>query len=189
MTKKELRKIYKEKRQALTMKEAIRMDDLLLIQFQQWPLYDITTILSFWPIDEKTEVNTHLMLDYLSFRIPGLQVAYPVISASENLFTAIAADENTQFVINEYGILEPESEQEIPPGDIDAVFVPLLAFDLRGYRVGYGKGFYDRFLHQCRTDVLKIGFSYFEPEPAIDDISEFDVPLSICVTPNKIYEF
>jgi len=189
MTKKELRKVYKEKRKALTMQESIRLDDLLLIQFQQWPLSNLTTILNFWPIDEKTEVNTHLMLDYLFFRIPGLQVAYPVMSASENIFKAIATDENTEFLINEFGIAEPGSGPEVLPEEIDAVFVPLLAFDVKGYRVGYGKGYYDRFLHQCRTDILKIGFSYFEAEPAIDDINEFDVPLSICVTPNKIYEF
>ena len=72
---------------------------------------------------------------------------------------------------------------------INMIFVPLLSFDKNGYRVGYGKGFYDRYLSQCRGDCLKIGFSYFEPLDAIDDTNEFDVPLNLCVTPTTVYVF
>lgn len=189
MTKQQLRKRYKEKRSQLSPREMHRLDDLLLIQFQQWPLRDIQTVLSYWPIAEKGEVNTHLMVDYLFFRIPGLQLAFPVIDFSEHVFKALAVGNDTEYIINEYGIAEPVSDEEIPATDIDAVFIPLLAFDHKGFRVGYGKGFYDRFLFNCRNDVLKIGFSWFEPEEVIDDINDFDVPLNICITPNKIYEF
>ena len=71
---------------------------------------------------------------------------------------------------------------------IDMVFVPLLIFDKQGYRVGYGKGFYDKYLAQCRVDCLKVGFSYFEPIE-IEGTREFDVPLNLCITPNSIYVF
>lgn len=189
MNKKELRKLYKEKRRQLSQKEILRLNDLLLIQFQQYPLGDIQTILSYWPISEKGEVNTHLMVDYLSFRIPQLQLAFPVIDEPKHAFKAIAVDENTNYIPNKYGIAEPIDGEEVPTVNIDVVFVPLLVFDKKGYRVGYGKGFYDRFLITCREDIAKIGFSYFEPEEVIDDIHEFDVPLNICITPNKIYEF
>jgi 5-formyltetrahydrofolate cyclo-ligase len=67
--------------------------------------------------------------------------------------------------------------------------VPLLAYDLKGNRVGYGKGYYDRFLAECRPDALKIGFSYFEPEEQINDTEDFDIPLNYCVTPHRCYEF
>ncbi len=189
MTKQQLRKVYKQKRSQLSPNEMHRMNDLLLIQFQQWPLEDIQTVLSYCPITKKREVNTDLMVDYLFFRVPGLQLAFPVIDFSEHIFKALAVNNNTEYIINEYGITEPVSDEEIPATDIDAVFIPLLAFDHKGFRVGYGKGFYDRFLLNCRNDVLKIGFSWFEAEPAIDDINDFDVPLNICITPNKIYEF
>jgi 5-formyltetrahydrofolate cyclo-ligase len=69
------------------------------------------------------------------------------------------------------------------------VLVPLLAFDESGYRVGYGKGFYDRFLQQCRKDVLTVGFSYFDAIDKIEDTHQFDVPLNYCITPHRIYEF
>jgi 5-formyltetrahydrofolate cyclo-ligase len=189
MTKKVLRKIYKEKRRAVSFTESVRLDDLLLIKFQQWPLPNIQTLLSYVPLNEKGEVNTMLMTGYLNFRIPGLQVAYPVIDHTDHIFKPVIVDEQTEFQPNMFGIDEPVNGMDISAEEIDLVFVPLLAFDNRGYRVGYGKGFYDRFLETCREDVLKIGFSYFEAEDAINDINQFDVPLNVCITPNKIYEF
>jgi 5-formyltetrahydrofolate cyclo-ligase len=67
--------------------------------------------------------------------------------------------------------------------------VPLLAFDEKGFRVGYGKGFYDRFLKQCKDGGIKIGLSYFNPIDTIEDAGEFDVPLNFCITPQKVYVF
>ncbi len=74
-------------------------------------------------------------------------------------------------------------------GEIDLVLVPLLAFDKNGSRVGYGKGHYDKFLSQCRDDVIKIGLSFFDPADQIDDINQFDISLNYCVTPHQVFEF
>ena len=189
MTKKELRQYFKEKRNQLTDKDLLRLDDLLLIQFQHWPVTDIQTLLSYWPIKKKYEVNTHLMAEYLAFRIPGLQVAFPVMDPETHQLKPLSVNELTEYEHNNHGIAEPVNGLEIDPQDIDAVFVPLLCFDKSGFRVGYGKGYYDRFLKRCREDVLKIGFSYFDAVESIDDINEFDVPLNLCITPNKLYEF
>lgn len=167
----------------------MRLNDLLLIQFQQWPLPDIQTLLSYWPIHEKQEVNTHLMAAYISFRIPELRIAFPVIDKTEHAFEAVVVTADTAFTENAYKIMEPVDGMAVPADEIDAVFVPLLAYDRNGYRVGYGKGFYDRFLSGCRADVIRIGFSFFEAEAPIDDINEFDVPLNVCITPFTIYEF
>lgn len=189
MTKEALRKLYRQKRTELSPAEMARLDDLLLIRFQQWPLENISTVLSFLPIEGKGEVNTHLMTDYLAFRIPGLQIAYPVMEEEGYNFKAYLVDENTEYKTNVYGIEEPQDAVFISPGELDAVLVPLLISDYKGFRVGYGKGYYDRFLYECREDIIKIGFSYFEPVDPIDDIHQFDIPLSLCVTPNKIHEF
>jgi 5-formyltetrahydrofolate cyclo-ligase len=69
------------------------------------------------------------------------------------------------------------------------VFIPLLAFDKSGHRVGYGAGYYDRFLSKCKPDCLKVGLSFFEPVDEISDADEFDVKLNHCVTPSKIWTF
>ncbi len=78
---------------------------------------------------------------------------------------------------------------EVPVAMIEVVFVPLLAFDQQGHRVGYGKGFYDQFLSECNPETIKIGLSFFETEDTIDDVFELDIPLNYCVTPSKIYQF
>jgi len=69
------------------------------------------------------------------------------------------------------------------------VFVPLLAFDKSGNRVGYGKGFYDNFLAKCNPETLKIGLSFFEIEEEILDINPKDIRLNLCITPQKTYNF
>ncbi len=187
MTKKEIRKLYKQKRIELPEKERRKFDDLLLISFQQLWYDNIQVVMSYWPLQTMAELNTHLFTDYLSFRIPGLQVVYPLIK--NGYLEAVLVDENTNFKVNDYNITEPIDGTTIDPKAIDLVLTPLLAFDKNGYRVGYGKGYYDKFLATCRPDVIKIGCSYFDPVDSIDDINEFDVPLNICITPNRTHEF
>jgi 5-formyltetrahydrofolate cyclo-ligase len=189
MTKKELRNIYKEKRNAIHSKERLKMDDLLLLQFQQLNLNEVQFLFTYWPLQQMNEPNTLLFTHYLRHTIPDLQIAYPVIDYETSTMKAILINEETIYQPNAYNILEPTKGEELSPNDIDLVFVPLLICDENGYRVGYGKGFYDRYLSNCREDVLKIGFSYFDPVDKIDDINEFDIPLDCCITSDEIYEF
>lgn len=190
MTKSQIRQLYKEKRKAMPETERLRNDDLLLIRFQQMEIpFNAEVLLSYWPLKTQAEVNTHLMTDYLQFRMPELLIAYPVANFDNNTLKIVLTNEDTDFKLNEYGIAEPVSGEILQPAEIDMVFVPLLVFDEKGYRIGYGKGFYDRFLSECHADIIKIGFSYFEPIPTISDIHEFDVPLNIGVTPERLYEF
>ena len=95
--------------------------------------------------------------------------------------------DNTKIKKNQYNIPEPIDGLEVPTHKIDVVFVPLLAFDKKGHRVGYGKGFYDKFLTDCKPKTIKIGLSFFEPEEKIEDVFENDVKLDYCITPKSIY--
>jgi 5-formyltetrahydrofolate cyclo-ligase len=189
MTKKELRKIYNEKRSQLAHSQKEKLDDLILIQFQRLQLPDATTLLSFWPMAGKNEIDSHLITDFILFQNPGLQIAYPVADFTTCTMQAILTNEDSEFKQNEYAILEPVSGKELDAKEIDIILIPLLAFDKHGYRIGYGKGFYDRYLENCREDILKIGFSYFEPEEKIDDIGSHDIKLDYCITPENIYGF
>lgn len=189
MTKKELRKFYREKRNALSAGEQSRLDDLLLIQFQQAGIPFVETLFSYWPMEQAREPNTHLFTDFMEFRNPELQVAYPRIAASGDIMEAVLTDDTTHFHQNHFGTFEPEGGSILPPESLDIVFVPLLCFDKNGYRVGYGKGYYDRFLQDCHPDCIRVGFSYFDPVDEIPDKHEFDVPLSLCMTPQSIYVF
>ncbi|HEY9363785.1 MAG TPA: 5-formyltetrahydrofolate cyclo-ligase [Chitinophagaceae bacterium] len=189
MQKSAARKIFKEKRQSFPTSDISKMDDLLLINFQslEWPFIDC--LFSFWPIEENNEPNTHLFTEFLRFRNPELEVLYPKSDFEKKVMHAVATDADTPFEKHEYNIYEPHSDQVISPQKIDMVFVPMIVCDQQGARVGYGKGFYDRYLKKCRKDCIKIGFSYFEPIDKVDDANEFDVPLDLCVTPQNVYVF
>ena len=97
--------------------------------------------------------------------------------------------DNTKIKKNEYNIPEPVDGIEVPAKKIEVVFIPLLAYDKLGNRVGYGKGFYDKFLSECQPETIKIGLSFFEPEEQITDVFETDVKLDYCVTPNAVFKF
>lgn len=189
MIKKELRKVYKEQRLSIASKDKLKWDDLMLIQFQQFDFGNAETLLTYWPMAHSNEPNTHLFSSYLRHTIPNLQMAYPVVDLQTETMQAVLINEETVYHTSAYGITEPKEGVTINPIEIDIVFVPQLICDEQGYRVGFGKGYYDKFLAQCRADCVTIGFNYFIPINKIDDVNEFDIPLNYCITPQTIYEF
>ena len=189
MLKSEARKIYRQKRAAITAREQRIWDDLPLIRFQQLSLPPLHTVFSYAAIESRKEIGTDAIVGYLEFSNPGLKIAYPIYDHLTAEMKAVWVNDNTFFAINPQGISEPEQGVLADPEDLDIILVPLLCFDSAGYRVGYGKGVYDKFLKKVRPDALKIGLSYFDPVPNIDDTSEFDVSLDYCITPQRIYEF
>ncbi|MFS4492509.1 5-formyltetrahydrofolate cyclo-ligase [Maribacter sp. 2308TA10-17] len=140
----------------------------------------------FLPITSKNEVDTSFILSILQGK--DKNIVLPKVKAERSLKHILLTD-NTKLMVNSWGVPEPLDGIEVPIEKIDVVFVPLLAFDKTGNRVGYGKGFYDVFLSNCRKDVIKIGLSLFTVEDKITDVSENDIPLDHCVTPEEIYSF
>ncbi len=189
MNKQEARRHFRSLRQSLTSAERNRFDDLLLIGFQSLDLPFIQSVLTYAAIDAHGEPPTGLLTRYLQFLNPELQIAYPRTNWAENSFDAIATGDDPVFQLSDRGIPEPPDGEIIAPEELDMVIVPLLAFDRHGYRVGYGKGFYDRYLAQCGSHCLFAGLSYFEPVEKIADANEFDIPLDICITPQNVYVF
>lgn len=189
MNKSALRQLYKTKRAELHSQERLRLDDLMLLQFRQFDFSSIRTVLTYWPMDGQAEPNTRLFSGYLRYRVPGLIMAYPITDISSHTITALTVDEDTVYHTNTWGITEPEEGSVLAPDQIDLVLVPMLICDKSGYRVGYGKGYYDRYLADCRQNLVSIGFSYFDPIDKIADTGQFDVPLTYCITPHQTYEF
>ncbi|HVZ58072.1 MAG TPA: 5-formyltetrahydrofolate cyclo-ligase [Chitinophagaceae bacterium] len=189
MLKSEARKLYRKKRQALTAADRARLDDLLLIQFQTLRLPMVHTILAYQAMESHNEPPTDSLVGFLEFRNPALHVCYPRTDFANTRLEAVLIDPDTGFELSSQGIPEPVGGTVTGPGAIDLVLVPTLVFDRAGNRVGYGKGFYDRFLSQCRPDCIKVGLCYFAPVDKIMDRSHFDVPLTACVTPQACYVF
>lgn len=188
-TKKDLRQLYQKKRQELSVKEVNRLSDLLLIQFQRLYFEDLCRIHTYLPAPGKKEFDTAQVIDYLHFQHPGLQICVPRIIPGTFEMEHLLTDENTDYAPNAWGIPEPVGNDLIDPQTIDLILVPLLCFDEQGNRVGYGKGFYDRFLQKCRPDAIKVGFSWFPPVARIEDADTFDITLNCCITAATIYEF
>lgn len=189
MIKAELRKIYLDKRKAITASEKNKWEDLILIQFQKLGLSIPEKLLTYSPLEHTNEYDPYLVEEYGAFKNPELQLIYPKIKEDFTTLHCIETSEDTNFEINKWGIAEPVSGNEIAITNIKMLFIPLLCFDEKGFRVGYGKGFYDRLLAGASKDIIKIGFSFFDPVSKIEDVDAFDIPLDYCLTPERFYKF
>ena len=190
MKKQYIRELYKEKRAALPPQLKTKLDDLLLIQFQSLRIDIPSLVMTYSPIKFQNEFDPQMITDYCYFKNPGQQLFYPVMldGTKRSQIKSVVVHDETIFKTNGYGIEEPIDGIDMIPTEIDLVIVPLIAFDKMGNRVGYGKGYYDRFLKRCRKDCMKIGFSYFEPVEEIEDVNKLDVKLDIVITPDNIYQ-
>jgi 5-formyltetrahydrofolate cyclo-ligase len=193
MTKKQIRKFYHEKRMALSGEVVADLQQKIFNLFVSVKLPEFRNILTYSSLISKNEFDISLINRYVHSLKPSAVFALPRIREIYQM-DAVEIELNAGEIIsssapNQYGIPEPINGTILDPMEIDIVFVPLLAFDEKGFRVGYGKGYYDRFLSRCRKDILKIGFSFFEAEPVIEDIDNYDVPLNLCITPLNVYEF
>jgi 5-formyltetrahydrofolate cyclo-ligase len=188
MRKAELRKLMLQRRRALPAEEvAARSQRIADLFFAHFPLQPSQTVHVFLPIVKNNEVNTWPIIERLGLEQPGVRVAVPVTDAAQLVLTHHHLTEESVLVENPWGIPEPQDAQIILAQEVDLVLIPLLAFDKAGHRVGYGKGFYDRFLADCRPDVLKIGLSLEPPVEQIADPNAFDVPLDYAITPQGVW--
>lgn len=194
MDKKEARKKSKEARKLISQEEIedkslaianqlLRMDTVPSGRL----VWDKLYYHLFLTIEEQKEINTEYILQILAGKDKEIVISkceFATLGMTHFLLT-----DNTKIKKNSYNVPEPVDGLEVPDAKIDVVFVPLLAYDKQGNRVGYGKGFYDNFLSKCKPETIKIGLSFFPPEEKIEDVSESDVKLDFCVTPEEIIKF
>jgi 5-formyltetrahydrofolate cyclo-ligase len=187
MDKKSLRQKAKAERQKLTLKEIEDKSLAIANQLLRMDIWDKLYYHLFLTIEEQKEINTEYILQILAGKDKEIVISKCEFTTLE--MTHFLLTDNTKIKKNSYNVPEPVDGLEVPNAKIDVVFVPLLAYDKQGNRVGYGKGFYDNFLSKCKPETIKIGLSFFPPEEKIDDVSANDVKLDFCVTPEEIYKF
>lgn len=186
----QLRKLYLEKRANLPEQDyQLRNQQMAQHFFDFFSFRPGQHVHCFLPIPNKKEPDTWPIIYNLQRQAVNI-----VVSKSDldnNILYHYPLTSKTVFQANRWGIPEPVKESEaFPVEKIDAVIIPLLAFDQYGHRVGYGKGYYDRFLIQCRPDTQKIGLSLEPPVAKIEDMDEqLDVRLNYCVTPDQVWSF
>jgi 5-formyltetrahydrofolate cyclo-ligase len=186
-----LRKNYLEKRKSLTNNALASMSEQICDSFfENFSISNYKNIHIFLPIQKQNEIDTWLIINKLQKDFPTINIIIPKANEDGSMENYLL-NEKTILAENKWGIDEPlrNPKSQIRNQAIDLVLIPLIIFDKKGNRVGYGKGFYDRFLANCRVDVLKIGLSMFEPVDEIEDVNEFDIKLDFCITPNQIWTF
>lgn len=185
MTKAEARKFYLEKRRALSDAEWVDMNRTLIgnsVSNSEF-VKRAETIHIFLPIRRNREPDLETLL-----ALSNKKIVLPRMNP-DGTMDHFYYQHPAQLVENSFGIREPYAGVAADVKDIDLVFVPLLAFDVAGNRVGYGKGYYDRFLKECRPDCVKAGVSFYTAEKKFSDVEEHDVRLDVCLTPYKTYTF
>ncbi len=186
MTKEAFRQKYKTLRLKFSEETIEELSLKIANNALQLPVWNFNNYHLFLSISKKKEINTAYLLHILQGRDKSIVV--PKILIGTPNMTHILLQDNTFLKPSNFGVPEPVSGLEINPNQIDVVFVPLLAYDTIGNRLGYGGGIYDRFLNQCKPEAIFIGLSYFEPEDKIP-VEITDIPLHFCVTPNNIHKF
>lgn len=189
MTKDEFREIYREKRKALSREEVeIGSQKIAELFFREISIGQNNMLHIFLPIRKLNEINTFHIINPLK-KANNSSICFPRIKAGTNEMEHILLDKTTCLEENSFGIPEPMDGQRILIKDIDIVLIPLLAFDTLGYRLGYGKGFYDKFLAECSPKAQFIGLSLFGPETNPLPKDDWDIPLDACITPTEVYRF
>ena len=190
MNKAELRKLYLEKRQALSPEDhAAQSAKIAELFFSKADLSSVNTVNCFVSLKHKGEVETALIIERFWKDFPLIATNAPRINVSSEEIEAFPFTKDTTLIENRWRIPEPAAGDPIDPAEIDLVILPLLCFDESGHRVGYGRGFYDRFLARCRPDCMRVGLSFFSAVDRIENLDRTDVPLGACVTPEEIYVF
>ena len=187
-TKNELRQDYRQLRKQLSGDEVNDLSRKITTQLGTWlkGQEGLTHFHLFFPISKFKEVNTFYIQQLLEQQDKTLFTSQ--VNREENRLDTLQLPPEASFFLDEWGIPVPQESVRVTATKIQVVFVPLLAYDKSGHRLGFGKGFYDRFLASLEQPVLKVGLSFFTPEEAIP-VEPHDIPLDYCITPEQILKF
>ena len=185
MNKIEARKKYFKLREKLDYEQLVSKSISIANNALNLPIWGFNFFHIFLSIQNKFEVDTTPIINILIGKDKEILISksdFNNLSMKSYIF-----NEETLLKKNKYGIPEPINGKEFKE-NIDVIFIPLLAYDKKGNRVGYGKGFYDRFLSNQKNNIIKVGLSFFGPEETVEK-KEFDQSLDYCITPEKVFSF
>ncbi|MCB9235438.1 MAG: 5-formyltetrahydrofolate cyclo-ligase [Bacteroidia bacterium] len=173
--------------------DQVRVKSARMFEFwkMKFPLKGMHFVHLFLSIDKFKEPQTSFFLDHIRSHHPEIRIVVPLTDSKKGVLRHQLLDPGEKVKANSWGIPEPTHDNQIVlPNSIDMVLVPLLAFGSNGHRIGYGKGFYDKFLVNTRPDCLKIGLCFEmgrinAPLPA----DQHDVALDWVITENEIVKF
>ena len=180
-----LRKSFKKQRSLLDINQVQGLSKRIFKNLLELNIWEKSFYHLYLSNEINNEVETDEIVNLLFMK--NKRVFVPKILGKDLL--NIEIDNNTNYSLNQLGIREPISSNQKDANLLEVIFVPLLIFDKLGHRVGYGGGYYDKFLENIKDDVLKIGLSLFDPIEKIQDIEKHDISLDYIITPKRVYDF
>ncbi|WP_052353473.1 5-formyltetrahydrofolate cyclo-ligase [Dyadobacter tibetensis] len=190
MNKAVLRTVFQKRRDALSHKEFEVLNkaigDHVIGLLEKYTPKIIHTFIS---LPRSKEPDTTAIIREVRRFAPNTRIAAPYMIPGTKRLEHYFLEADSALIANKWGILEPDPahSESVSVHDINFVLLPLLAFDEQGYRVGYGGGYYDRFLATCNPETKKIGISLFGPVKKIEDRNEFDIRMDYCITPKQCF--
>ena len=186
MSKENVRKETLAARKAISIEDLVIKSDGIKEKLLSTELYkNANTIMAY--IDFRNEVLTEKIIK--TAIADGKRIVIPIsVVETRQLILSELINYDTELEAGAYGILEPKAEyiRETDPKLVDLVLIPGVAFDERGFRVGYGAGYYDRFLEKVRPDTAKIALSLELQMVEYAHEDSHDVPVDIVLTEDRI---
>ncbi|KGG80248.1 5-formyltetrahydrofolate cyclo-ligase [Caloranaerobacter azorensis H53214] len=182
MNKNELRKKILNKRKELSNEDVLSLSNKIIDLLINTTFYKNANYIMTY-IDFRNEVKTEKLIKK-SLEI-GKKIIIPIsLTKSRKLLLSELKDYDNELTIGTYGILEPKKEfiREVSAEILDLIIVPGVVFDKRGYRIGYGGGYYDRFLLNIDKSVPKVALAFdFQVVEKIDK-EKHDIPVDYIIT-------
>jgi len=178
---------FSELRSRLTSATLQSYNQSICLKVKNLPIWDRKVYHCFLSRSQGDEVNTACIVELIdtSDRV----ICVPRIE-SKGVMSARIFQSDTRLKLNRYGIPEPSDKATImEEARIDVVFVPLLAFDRQGNRLGYGGGFYDRLWESCTPDSIWVGLSLLEASESLLPSEPHDLRLDYALTPTRTHRF
>jgi len=189
MDKNTLRKVYLEKRKFLSQAEYESRNEMLSHRFIQFiERHQFKSIHSFIPIKKNKEPDTFPFIQFLWTQKADIDVLTGVSDLKSPIMKHVKITQETTFLENAWGIPEPKDGISYPVDKIDCVLVPMVVGSKSGHRIGYGKGYYDRFLQKCSSETLFVGITL---GPLLDGnlySDHYDIPMDVMITPYEVME-
>lgn len=181
MSKSELRKIMVNRRSRISAKIRTEKSESIMNKLRSLQAYNDSKLILVY-VSFRSEVETHAFINQVLKE--GKRIAVPLTISKDNRLLPCEIYSLDDLAPRTLGILEPDKNniKEVNSKDIDLAVVPGLAFDSHGNRLGFGAGYYDRFLPSLRKDAITIGVCFDEQIVEQLPVEDFDVPLDAVLT-------
>ncbi len=181
LTKKELRRRYIEERQRLSQEERERLSSKIVNRVANLPYFkEAKRVLLFCPHKGEPDITPLFSLVWEE----GKTLILPKVNGDE--LKLLAVERETRLDVGAFCLMEPQEGEEVEPERVDFSLIPGVLFDKYGYRIGYGKGYYDRLLR--RLGGIRVGVCYeFQVLEEVPRDS-WDIPVDLVITEEKIYK-